>query len=98
MKPTVAPSAPFMPQKVEPTPEPLSRKIIATGTSIAAGAGTYVSQNGIPAPTKQLTESATNVGSWRALLPKGAPITAAIVGALILFLAGSYAYNRWREE
>lgn len=97
LKPASAPDGPWMPQRVEPTPEPLSRKIVATATSAGGAGAAYVSTNGIPPVPPKLTETVSNVGAWKGLGVGADPLT--LFGlAVVLFAVAWFAVDKWRSE
>lgn len=96
LKPTVAPDAPWMPQRVEASREPLSRKIVATATTAAATATTYVGTSGLPAPPDMLKQSAGNVSAWKGLFVGADPLT--LVGlAVVIGAVAWFAFDKWRD-
>lgn len=97
LKPTSAPDAPWMPQRVEPSREPLSRKIVATATTVGATGATYVSTAGIPPPPDLLKTTAVNVGAWKGLAVGADHLTMAGL-AIVICAVAWFAYDKWRAE
>lgn len=97
LKPPAAPDAPWMPQRVEPSREPLSRKIVATATTVGATGATYVSTVGIPPPPDLLKTTAVNVGAWKGLASGADTLTMAGL-AVVLCAVAWFAYDKWRAE
>lgn len=99
LKPASAPDGPWMPQRVEPTPEPLSRKIVAVGTSAATGAGAYVSTSGIPPVPPRLTESVSNIGAWKGMggTAWSDPLILAGIAAVVLLFAIPLVRDKLKE-
>lgn len=98
LKPSAAPAAPFMPQKVQETPEPLSRKAVATGTAIvSSGAATITTTGSIPAPPAGVLDTVSNVSAWKSVI--GNPDPLVIAGVLIV--AGIFGIpwliEKWRD-
>lgn len=99
LKPATAPDGPWMPQRVEPTPEPLSRKIVATVTSAGGAGAAYVSTSGIPPVPPKLTETVSNVGAWKGLgVGAGADPLTLFGLAVVLCAVAWFAYDKWRAE
>lgn len=97
LKPAAAPDGPWMPQRVEPTPEPLSRKIVATAASVYGAGAAYVATNGIPPVPPKLTETVSNVGAWKGLGAGADPLT--LFGlAVVLCAVAWFAVDKWRSE
>lgn len=97
LKPPAAPDAPWMPQRVEPSREPLSRKIVATATTVGATGATYVSTAGIPPPPDLLKTTAVNVGAWKGLAVGADHLTMAGL-AIVICAVAWFAYDKWRAE
>lgn len=96
LKPASQPSEPYMPQRVSASREPLSRKIVATATTLGATGATYVSTAGIPAPPDILTKSAGHVGAWKGLAMGADPLT--LVGlAVVIGAVAWFAIDKWRS-
>lgn len=97
LKPASAPDAPWMPQRVEPSKEPLSRKVVATATAAAGTGATYVSTAGIPPPPDLLKTTAVNVGAWKGLATGADPLTLAGL-AIVIGAVAWFAFDKWRAE
>lgn len=97
LKPANAPDAPWMPQRVEASREPLSKKIVATATTVGATGATYVSTAGIPAPPSILNQTATNVSAWKGLALGADPLTMAGL-AIVIGAVAWFAFDKWRAE
>ncbi len=97
LKPASAPDAPWMPQRVEPSKEPLSRKVVATATAAAGTGATYVSTAGIPPPPDLLKTTAVNVGAWKGLATGADPLTLAGL-AIVIGAVAWFAFDKWRGE
>ena len=95
LKPASAPDAPWMPQRVEPSKEPLSRKVVATATAAAGTGATYVSTAGIPPPPDLLKTTAVNVGAWKGLATGADPLTLAGL-AIVIGAVAWFAFDKWR--
>lgn len=87
----------YMPQRVEPSREPLSRKIVATATTVGATGATYVSTAGIPPPPDLLKTTAVNVGAWKGLASGADHLTMAGL-AIVICAVAWFAYDKWRAE
>ncbi|TXH56941.1 MAG: lysozyme [Desulfurellales bacterium] len=97
LKPASAPDAPWMPQRVEPSKEPLSRKAVATATAAAGTGATYVSTAGIPPPPDLLKTTAVNVSAWKGLAVGADPLTLAGL-AIVIGAVAWFAFDKWRAE
>ena len=64
LKPVDAPERPAMPQSVEASAHPVSRKAIATATAVAVTAAPALP---LPAVPPSITESVINATAWKAL-------------------------------
>ena len=97
LKPAAAPDAPWMPQRVDASKEPLSRKVVATATAAAGTGATYVSTAGIPPPPDLLKTTAVNVGAWKGLATGADPLTLAGL-AIVIGAVAWFTYDKWRAE
>lgn len=97
LKPAAAPDAPWMPQRVDASKEPLSRKVVATATAAAGTGATYVSTAGIPPPPDLLKTTAVNVGAWKGLATGADPLTLAGL-AIVIGAVAWFAFDKWRAE
>lgn len=95
LKPAAAPDAPWMPQRVDASKEPLSRKVVATATAAAGTGATYVSTAGIPPPPDLLKTTAVNVGAWKGLATGADPLTLAGL-AIVIGAVAWFAFDKWR--
>ncbi len=98
LKPATAPDGPFMPQRVSETPEPLSRKVVATGTALASSGVAVVTTTGsIPAPPPALIDTISNMSAWKGLAGHSDPFV--IVGVLIVagIFGIPYLLDKWRD-
>lgn len=57
----------YMPQQVELSSKPLSKKVVAAATTVASAGAATVAQTGIPAPSPKVIDSVANVGAWKSL-------------------------------
>ncbi|TXH53182.1 MAG: lysozyme [Desulfurellales bacterium] len=97
LKPAAAPDAPWMPQRVDASKEPLSRKAVATAAAAAGTGATYVSTAGIPPPPDLLKTTAVNVSAWKGLAVGADPLTLAGL-AIVIGAVAWFAYDKWRAE
>lgn len=97
LKPAAAPDAPWMPQRVEPSKGPLSRKVVATATAAAGTGATYVSTAGIPPPPDLLKTTAVNVSAWKGLAVGADALTMAGF-AIVIGAVAWFAFDKWRAE
>lgn len=68
LKPVEAPDEPFMPQKVNPAPEPPKPSTVAVAVGTAATVATSVIPASPPPPVPPaVTETITNVNAWKAI-------------------------------
>ncbi|MBX9659089.1 MAG: lysozyme [Nitrospiraceae bacterium] len=98
LKPIGASEVPNMPQRVQETPEPLSRKLVATGTAIvSSGVGVVTTTGSIPAPPPALIDTVSNVSAWKGLAGHSDPFV--IVGVLIVagIFGIPYLLDKWRD-
>lgn len=57
----------YMPQQVELSSKPLSKKVVAAATTVASAGAATVAQTGIPAPSPKVIDSVANIGAWKSL-------------------------------
>lgn len=95
----------FAPDNDVPSPGPKARAVATAkdaapklvAGSAATAVATYVTQNGIPAPTAPITTSVQNVGAWKGLLGVATADPLVAVGLTVVFAAlGWIAWDKWR--
>lgn len=97
MKPTSAPDAPYMPQRVEASKEPISSKVVATGTAVvSSGAAVVTTTGGIPAPPPGIVDTVSSVSAWKGIV--GHPDPLVLIGvALVAAIFGiPWIIDKWR--
>lgn len=97
-KPVAEPDEPFMPQRVEQSVVPPSRKIVAVGTSAVTAGGAVIAEHGIPPPPVVVDHSTSALAAWKSLVFKSLadPI---LLGGLVIVAAVfvvPWVLDKWR--
>lgn len=99
LKPAVQPDAPYMPQRVEASRVPPSRKAVGVGTAVVTSGTAVIAQSGIPAPPPIVDTSAGAVAAWQSLIGKALADPALLVGlglVAAIFIV-PWIVDKWRD-
>lgn len=98
LKPPHQPDEPYMPQRVEAVPAPISRKVVAVGTSVATGGTAVIAQQGIPPPPAVVDTSTSNIGAWVSLATKALadPILLGGLSVVAAVFIVPWLLDKWR--
>ena len=98
LKPPHQPDEPYMPQRVEAVPAPISRRLVAVGTSVATGGTAVIAQQGIPAPPAVVDTSTSSIGAWVNLATKALadPILLTGLAVVAAVFIVPWVLDKWR--
>lgn len=99
LKPAMQPDAPYMPQRVEASRVPPSRKAVGVGTAVVTSGTAVIAQSGIPAPPPIIDTSTGAVAAWKTLATKAVADPALLIGlgvvaAIFVF---PWLLDKWRD-
>lgn len=98
LKPARAPDAPIMAQRVEQTPEPLSRKVVATGTAVvSSGAAVITTTGSIPPPPAGVVETVSSISAWKSIVGNPDPFVIAGVAIVAGIFGIPWLLDKWRD-
>lgn len=97
-KPVAEPDEPFMPQRVEQSAVPPSRKIVAVGTSAVTAGGAVIAENGIPPPPVVVDHSTSALAAWKSLVFKSLadPLLLGGLAIVAAVFVVPWVLDKWR--
>lgn len=99
LKPIEQPGEPYMPQRVEASRVPPSRKVVGVGTAVVTSGTAVISQSGIPAPPPLVDSSTGAVAAWKTLATKAIadPLLLIGLGVVAAIFVVPWLLDKWRD-